>query len=122
MSIIMPEVIKEYATGSIQGRLVEWSGITENDTCAAYEVIGFADKSIDINGSFGGGSFAIHGANRHENPVFSVISDADGNDITGVGVNRIRVLQQHTYWVKPVRTGGTSMDVDITLLIYNSVR
>jgi hypothetical protein len=120
MATITPTVIKNFDTGTIRGKIVHWDLITEADTPAAYEVSGFADKSIDINGTFGGGTIAIHGANHPTSAVYSVLTDPNDGDITLIGADKIKVALQHTSWIKPIRTGGAGMDVDITMLLYNS--
>ncbi len=119
MATITPTEIDGFDTGNVKVKIIHWDKITEADTPAAYSVSGFIDKSIDINGTFGGGTIAIHGANHPTAPVYSVLTDPNDVAITAIGADKIKIALQYTSWIKPIRTGGSSMDVDITMLLYN---
>ena len=119
MATIIPTVITSFDTGKVRGKVIHWDNITEADTPAAYDVSGFVDKSVDINGTFGGGTFAIHGANHPTAPIYSVLTDPNDGDITAIAADKIKIVLQHTSLIKPIRTGGAGMDVDITMLLYN---
>ncbi len=121
MATITPTVVTRFDTGTVRGKVIHWDKITEADTPVAYDVSGFTDKSVDINGSFGGGTIAIHGANHPTAPIYSVLTDPADADITAIGADKIKIVLQHTSLIKPIRTGGSSMDVDITMLLYNLV-
>ncbi len=121
MAVIPAELIDEFYPGSVQGRVIHWDNIGQGDTCEPYEVIGFADKDVDINGTDNGGTIAIHEANHPTDPVYSVVKDNANDEITGKVDSHYTVVN-HCYSIKPILTGGGgSTDFDITLILYNAV-
>lgn len=121
--IINPAVIvgAELNRSSLRGTIVQWKGITEHSILGAFCVVDYEHKSIQISGNLGGGTFDIHGSNCPEYSSFSVLSDNKGDNLAALG-NKIKEISPHTYWVKPVRNGGSGMSVNITMILFNGAR
>lgn len=98
---------------------ITWAHVTEADDCAAFgaangaNLAEYDDRSVQVSGAFGGGSIALHGSNDGEN--FAILSDPTGVALS-ISAEKIRGVLEYVHAVKPVRTGGSSMDVTITLL------
>ncbi len=120
-TIVSPQVVSSPSMGrdGLRGRVVRWEGITEHSVLAPYCVANYANKSIQINGNLGSGSFDVYGSNCPEGNGYSVLSDGNGDNLAALG-NKIKEISPHTYWVKPVRMGGSGMLVDITMILFNN--
>ncbi len=119
MAVVPVTKILQEPLGGVTVRIVEWNGIANGDTCAPFVCHGYPDKSVNIHGTFDTGTIAIHGSNHPTVPVYSLLTDAFDTALSGIAENVVGVIMQHTYFIKPVLTGGdTSTDLDVTLLMY----
>lgn len=90
------------------GKNYTWSTVTENDTPVT-QLVESGKYTVSVEGAFGGGSIEI----KYGNASGSEASiDAVNLSFTENGSYNIEVGRG---FVLPVRTGGTSMDVDVTL-------
>jgi len=93
---------------------ITWTPVTENDTCGAYTGAShYDDRSIQVTGTFGGSTTALHGSNDGSN--FSALSDAFGVSI-GLSSAGIKQVMEYTYSFKPVPSGGTGQSLTMTVL------
>jgi len=94
-------------------KVVKWEEITENDTCQVYEDGAGSDKSVHVNGSFGGGSVSLLGSNDGSN--FPILKDLDGSAITMSSEGLVTVRENVRYY-KPGTPGGTGVSVSVYML------
>lgn len=91
-----------------------WTPVTNADTCVAVSCPTLRDKSIQVAGTFGSVSVALHGSNDGTN--YAALSDPAGNviAITAAGIVQIG---QITHYIKPVGSGGGgTQSVTITVV------
>lgn len=91
---------------------VIWTGVTEADTGAAAQMPHFPDKSVQVAGTFGGGTFRIEGSNDGSN--YAVLHDPQGNalDITSAG---IKMVAENCRYIRPRATAGSSASVTVAI-------
>ena len=103
--------------------LIKWEALTKttNDTGQPYICPNFADKSIQIIGTFGvGGICTIQGSNMPSTPTYATLTDPQGNALT-ITAAKIEQVLENTYLVRPAITGGdATTDLDVYMLIYSS--
>lgn len=98
--------------------IVTWSPLTHtgSDQGAPLEMPGFADRSVQVSGTFGsGGSVRIEGSNDGTN--YAVLTDPQGNalDITAA---KIEAIMELTRYIRPrVTAGDGSTSLTVSMLI-----
>jgi hypothetical protein len=97
--------------------LAVWSGVTESDTCEV--ATGFSqhsDKTVQVIGDLGGGSFAFKGTalDSVDAANFATLNDNFGSPLT-FSAAAIRGAHEHTPSILPVRTGGSSMNCTLVV-------
>lgn len=93
-----------------------WTPVTENDTPVSKSVVGQKgiNGSIQVNGTFGGMTMALHGSNDDTN--YFVLKDLQGNDISFTAAG-LKEFTTACAFLKPVRTGGTSASLTVTVMM-----
>lgn len=93
--------------------LATWTGLNTGDEGAPAELIDFADRTIQVFGTFGGASVALHGSNDGVN--YAVLADQQGVAIaiTAAGIKAVGPL---TKFIKPVVTGGAGVGITVLVL------
>jgi hypothetical protein len=116
MAVIPFTPTKNPPEGQFDGVLSgHWDGLNETDTDGAPIAIpALADRTVQVVGDFGGAaSVAIHGSLDGVNYV--ALSDLAGDTIAITSAG-IAVVQENVAYIKPVVTGGTSVDLDVFIL------
>lgn len=98
---------------ALVGVTAQWSGLATGDDGAAYATNG-KEKSVQVTGTFGGGTVAMQGSNDGTNWVAlnDIAVIANPCSFTSTGLKGI--LQMPKY-VRPVVTGGTASAIIVTL-------
>jgi hypothetical protein len=94
-------------------QLVTWT-LAQGQTGTAYAFSQWADRSIQISGTFGGATVATKGSN--DNATFLALHDAFGNAMTATAANALIQITELSAYVQPVVTGGdgtTSLTVTL---------
>lgn len=93
-----------------------WSAVTEGDTPLSQVLVGQKgiNGSIQVNGTFGGMTMALHGSNDDTN--YFVLKDLQGNDISFTAAG-LKDFTAACAFIKPVRTGGTSASLTVTVIM-----
>ncbi len=99
-----------FAHGTV---LWTWASVSENDDCERVESPGGSDKSVQVTGTFGGGSVSVQGSLDGNN--YETLKDLDGNDIT-LSQSGIVTIRENVRYVKPAQPSGTSVSINILLL------
>lgn len=96
--------------------VVQWTGLLNGDDGAPVDLLSFADRSVQITGTFGaGGTVVIEGSNDGTNYV--TVTDPQGNAIskTAAGIEAILELMKST---RPRVTAGDGTTVlAVTMLM-----
>lgn len=98
-------------------RLVQWTGLLNGDDGAPVEFDAFADRSVQVTGTFGtGGNCRIQGSNIGD-PNWAVLTDPQGNalNISAAGLEAISELARY---VRPLITAGDgTTNLTVTMLL-----
>lgn len=100
--------------GQGNGVLVEWTGLLNGDDGTPFEGVDFADRTVQIGGTFGtGGSITLQGSNNGSQ--WDALTDPQGNAITKTAAG-LEVVAENPRYVRPIVTAGdgsTSLSVRI---------
>jgi hypothetical protein len=100
-----------------QTRRAAWTGMATGDDGAPIDWSAFADRSVQVFGTFGGAAVALQGSNDLTNPTnWNALTDLQGNAInfTTAGLEQI---SESTCWVRPVVTGGAASGITVQMLL-----
>jgi hypothetical protein len=94
--------------GNNDGYLIQWGPLQQGDTAVPItevsNVSGFADRSVQVEGTFGsGGQVAFAGSNDGVN--FEVLNDPSGTPLLFTAA-RIRAVLEATRQIMPILSGG----------------
>lgn len=111
-------IITKLSTYGDQAMVVAWSGLTytTTDLGSAFENPGWADRSIQVTGTFGtGGSVRIQGSNDGTN--WAVLTDPQGNDLN-ITTAKIEQVSEITRYIRPLITAGDgTTSLVVTMLV-----
>ena len=98
--------------------VAKWAGLhTTNDTGAPFLCPHYADKSIQVVGTFGGATVTIQGSNMIDSPTYATLNDATGTALT-ITSACIKQILENTYWIRPYITGAdANTNLDVYLLV-----
>ena len=65
----------------------------------------FADKSIQVYGTFGGATVTVQGSNDSSSPTYATLADPQGNALT-ITLAKIEQVLENTYVVRPLVSGA----------------
>jgi predicted amidohydrolase len=101
--------------------VASWTPLTNADADGqAFEMPGWADKSVHVFGSFGGATIAIQGSNEVVPTNWSTLREASGapaTDQLSFTALDIKQVLEVTRWIRPLLTGGAASSVTVLLLI-----
>lgn len=89
-----------------------WTPVTENDTGAPAFMPHYPDKSVQVAGTFGGGTFIIEGSNDGTN--YAALHDPQGTAISFTAAG-IKMIAENSRFVRPRATAGTSSSVTVSI-------
>ena len=99
--------------GSVE--LIKYDNITELDTDPPWiEMTEWADKSVQLVGTFNGGTVVIEGSNDGVTPI--TLTDPQGNAISKTS-GFIEQILEVTRFVRPRVTAGTGVDLDAFFVV-----
>lgn len=99
-----------------------WADVTNADTCAPVSKPEYADKSIQVAGTFNSASVALQGSNDGTN--YAPLNDPGGT-VIGINAAGIKAILENTLWIKPVTTGGggsQSLTISVLVHLANTLR
>lgn len=90
--------------GNANGVLVQWLLLANLDNGAPYEGVDFADRTVQIDGTFGAaGSISLEGSN--DGVTWFALTDPQGNAITKTTA-ALEVIEEGPRYVRPNVTAG----------------
>lgn len=90
-----------------------WTLTDADPTGDAVEFPDFPDKSVQIAGTFGGGTVVIQGSNDGTNYV--TLADPQGNAISKTSA-AIEQILENTLKIRPSISGSTGASVTVTMI------
>lgn len=107
-----PEVLKAFGDRNVH--VVTWEAMGNADTGSALEMPGSSDRSVQIAGTFGSATVVLQGSNDGVN--WATLTDPQGNAISKTSA-AIEMISELTRYIRPVTSGGTGTDIDVTVLL-----
>jgi hypothetical protein len=93
--------------------VVVWTGLLSGDVGDAFEVPGWADRSVQIEATFGDGTITMQGSN--DGVTFYPLTDPQGNAIAKTA-NALEQIEEVTRYVRPSFSGTTGTAGVVTLV------
>ena len=123
MAAIDPTIVRFVGSGDGSCIRVTWTDVTENDTFTPCNFPEYADKSIQVFGTFDSASVALHGSNDG-GTTYAALNVPAGTAIA-ITTAGIKAVLENTEWIKPVASSGgatQSLTVAMLLRLGNSMR
>ena len=100
--------------GNTNGQLVVWAALANGDTGSPMEGVDFADRTVQIGGTFGaGGSVTLEGSN--DGTTYFALTDPQGNAITKTTA-ALEVIEEGPRYIRPnVTAGDGTTSLTVTL-------
>ena len=110
--------------GSQDGSIkkVVWTLVNNGDTCSPVSLPGYADKSIQVAGTFDSASVALHGSNDDTN--FAALNMPNSSAIA-ITAAAIKAVLENTSQIKPVissASNNTSLSITVVARLANTLR
>jgi len=100
-----------FRKGPFQGAVIFCWDLVAGETGTAALVAPWADKTVQIGGTFSTGAVQLEGALDPDTPVYSLLRDIPGNAISGKTALYCEAIQQHVTLIRPVATTITAVTV-----------
>lgn len=96
-------------------KVIRWAGLSEADSSPApFEGPEWADRSVQIEGTFNGGTVVFEGSNDGTNWV--TLSDPQGNAISKTAA-ALEQIEEVCRYMRPRVSAGTGLTINVTLLV-----
>ncbi len=82
---------------------ISWSNILVSDTATPFSNPGASDRSVQVTGTFGGGSIRITGSN--DGVTYFPLTDLQGNELLFTSA-RLDSISELVRFIRPELTGG----------------
>lgn len=109
-----------YTTENLVGgvKIVTWSPLTSTNVDGTPFVCPmFADKSVQVYGTFGGATITVQGSNDSSSPTYATLADPQGNALT-ITLAKLEQILENTYVVRPLLSGGDgTTSITVKLLV-----
>ena len=119
MADVTPTITRIVTHGALAGYNVAWAGLTfdaaPNISGVRYTNIAFADRSVQVTGTFGvGGRVLLQGSNDGTNWVTLNDPQANALSFTAAGLEAVLELTQYIRPTVNAGDGTTSLTVTMT--------
>lgn len=119
MAVINPTITQK---GDLT--IVQWLNMANTDSGAPYGFTQWADRSVQVSGTFGlGGSARWEGSNLASPAVdadYAVLTDPQGNDLN-IAAAKIEAVTELVRWSRPrITAGDGTTAITVTLVAFNS--
>lgn len=99
-------------------RRAEWLALTTGDDGQPINWSEFADRSVQVYGTFGGATVTMQGSNDL-GPVptnWNTLTDLQGNALAFT-VAGLEMVAEPTCWIRPVVTGGVGASLNVQMFL-----
>lgn len=90
----------------------QWT-IETGDTGTPISFAEYSDRSIQVTGEDGGGTFTIEGSLDGTNYV--TLTDPQGNALSFTAPGILEQISEATVWIRPALTGGSAGTLVVTI-------
>lgn len=94
--------------------VASWSNLASGDVGQSIQMPAHADRSIQVDGTFGGSTVSIEGSNDDIN--YYTLSDPQGNPLTLLS-GKLKQILEVTRYIRPKVVGGAGASVKATILV-----
>lgn len=95
--------------------IVTWAGLQAGDTGAPIALAPFNDRSVQVEGTFGGASVQVQGSINGVD--FRSLTDPQGNDLSFVA-GKIEAVSELVALIRPlVAAGDGTTTIDVSLIL-----
>lgn len=113
MATVNPAVTKFGGDGSVMQ--VVWADLTNTDADgAAVEWCQWADRCVQVTGTFGGATLTIQGSNDGTN--WATLNNAQGTAATFTAAGLKQIVELPRY-VRPLLSGGSGSTLAVSLIM-----
>lgn len=93
--------------------LTSWSGVAAGDSCTPIRLGVYSDRTVQVEGTFGGATVAIQGSN--DDVHYHTLTDPQGNALS-FSAGGLETVMELPYFLKPtVSAGDGTTNLTITL-------
>jgi len=86
------------------------------------EHVDYADRAVQVSGTFGGATVAVQGSNQPAAPVvWFALDNPSGADLSFSGPDG-KVIAELPVWTRPLLSGGAGSSVAVSILARRSRR
>ena len=96
-------------------RIVSFAMTAASDVSPVIESAQWADRSVQIAGTYGTSTVTIEGSNDGTN--YATLNDAQGNALSAINADKIEQMLEVTRYLRAKIVGGTSCSLAITFLL-----
>ena len=111
---VIDYTVETLKTWKDKASVITWSGLANGDSGQALEMPGWADRSVQVFGTFGGGNLRLQGSNDGSN--WAVLTDPQGNDIN-ITAAKIEQVMECVRYMRPLVTSGSGVNLTISILV-----
>jgi len=98
--------------GQSNGALVTWTGLLSTDVGSAVEGVDWADRTVQIEATFGDGTITLQGSN--DGVTYYPLTDPQGNNIAKTA-NALEVISEGPRYIRPQFSGTTGTAGVVTI-------
>ena len=99
---------------------VVWGPVAAGDTFTPVPIqAGFANRSVQIEGTFGGATFGLQGSNDGTN--YRNLNNLQNTAITTISAGAVLGVAELPAFIQPTISGGAGTSVTITLLLHGTI-
>jgi hypothetical protein len=99
--------------GPFQGTWIFGWDLASGEVGFPANVAAWADKTVQIYGTFATGALSLEGALDPTTPIYTVLRDLPGAAISAKVAAYLEAIQQHVTFIRPVATTITAVSVRI---------
>src|ERR1700719_2010177 len=119
MAVIIPQFTPiSGPNGGVDALIVTWGPIGDSDTCMPVQRPDLADRTWQVEGTFGGATIAVQGSNNSTTGLDGNFRDL--NDPVGVALHftaaAIKQTMEATLWIKPSTSGGSGSSLTVSAM------
>ena len=92
--------------------LIRWDALGQNEAGSAVELPEYADMTVQVVGTFNGGTVTIQGSN--DGATWATLNDPSSAALTFTST-RIEGILENPRYIRPSNSDTASMDIDVYL-------
>lgn len=118
MATITPTVTKAKDNPKRDAYIVTWANMGNADQGLPVSLVGAADRTVQIGGTFGAATVVLEGSLDGTNYI--TLTDPQGNAISKTSA-ALEAVSEIVNFIRPSTSGGTGTSVTVTMLFRGMV-